>query len=118
MDDPLIQLSDQELSSIASALKSGRLSPPFRSQGLQRFVDCTLASQVADALQLLAEQRFSSSMLARVIQLLLAQRSVTATNRPEIELVTSGPEAAGTSNRDTSIVVRELLHERISLFLS
>ena len=108
MDDPLVQLSDQELTSIATALKSERLSPPFRSQGLQRFVDGSVASQVADALQLLTVQGFNPSMLATVIQLLLSQREAITSNKPEIELVTSGPEAAGTSNRDTAIVVREL----------
>ena len=108
MDDPLIQLSDQELMSIASALKSERLSPPFRSQGLQRFVDSTLAGPVANALQGLSNHGFTAAMISTVISMLLSQRATAASNQAVIELVTSGPEAAGVANRDTAIVVREL----------
>ena len=108
MDDPLVQLSNQELTSIASALKSERLSPPFRSQGLQRFVDATVTGSVASGLQGLTDQGFTPSMISSVISMLLSQRATTASSQAVIELVTSGPEAAGIANRDTAIVVREL----------
>lgn len=108
MDDPLLQLSNQELTAIASGLKSGRLSPPFRSQGLQRFVDTAQAGPVAIALQELTDQGFTAEMVSAVIQMLVRQRESLASKQSTIELVTSGPEAAGIANRDTAIVVREL----------
>lgn len=108
MDDVLLQLSDQELTTIASGLKSGRLAPPFRSQGLQRFVDTAMAGPVAIALQEMTDQGFTAEMVSAVIQMLVRQRETLASKQSMIELVTSGPEAAGIANRDTAIVVREL----------
>jgi hypothetical protein len=108
MDEPFLQLSDQKLTAIASGLKSGRLSPPFRSQGLQRFVDTALAGPVAIALQEMTDRGFTPEMVSAVIQMLIRQRESLASKQSTIELVTSGPEAAGIANRDTAIVVREL----------
>lgn len=108
MDDAFLQLSNQELTTIVSGLNSGRLSPPYRSQGLQRFVDVGMAGSVASALQELTDQGFTVQMVSTVIQMLLRQRATLASNQSTIELVTSGPEAPGISNRDTAIVVREL----------
>ena len=98
MDDPLVQLSNQELTSIASALKSERLSPPFRSQGLQRFVDATVAGSVASGLQGLTDQGFTPSMISSVISMLLSQRATTASSQAVIELVTSGPWYGSSQN--------------------
>lgn len=108
MDDVFLQLSDQELTIIASGLKSGRLSAPFRTQGLQRFVDTTLAEPVASALQKLTAQDFTAEMISSVMQMLLCQRESLTSKQSIIDVVTSGPEAAGLANRDTAIVVREL----------
>jgi len=108
MDDVFLQLSDQELAIIATGLKNGRLSPPYRSQGLQRFVDATLAISVASALQKLTDQGFTAEMISSVIQMLLRQRESLTSKQSIIDVVTSGPEAAGLANRDTAIVVREL----------
>ncbi len=108
MDDPLLQLTNQELASISSGLKSGRLSPPFRSQSLQRFVDAAQAGPVAIELQELMNQGFTAEMISAMVQLLIRQREALLAEQSIIELVTSGPEAAGIANRDTAIVVREL----------
>lgn len=108
MDDPLLQLSNQELASISSGLMSGRLSPPFRSQSLQRFVDSAQAGPVAIALLELMNQGFTAEMISAVVQLLIRQREALSSEQSILELVTSGPEAAGIANRDTAIVVREL----------
>ncbi|TWT59593.1 hypothetical protein [Rubinisphaera italica] len=56
----------------------------------------------------MAEQGFSEKQIAKPRELILADRTGGQAVEPPIDLVTSGPEAPGITNRDTSVVVREL----------
>ncbi len=66
----------------------------------------------------LAEQGFSPKQIATVFELILADRDGRQAVESSIDLVTSGPEAPGITNRDTSVVVRELFaHARESVLV-
>ena len=104
----LLQLSEGDLRSIATALRSGRLGPPFPSVALQRIVSTRLAGQLADDLQGLHEQGFTPEHIATIIDLLLQDRSQRPLPEDVIDLVMTGPETETSANRDTSVVVREL----------
>jgi phosphatidylserine/phosphatidylglycerophosphate/cardiolipin synthase-like enzyme len=108
MTPQLIRLSESDLRSIATALRSGRLQPPFPPVALQRVVSTRLSGQLANELQGLHAQDFTPEQIATTIDLLLQDRSQRALPEDVIDLVTTGPEAGTSANRDTSVVVREL----------
>jgi phosphatidylserine/phosphatidylglycerophosphate/cardiolipin synthase-like enzyme len=108
MSEYLLQLADRDLSEIAAALRAHRLASPITAVGIQRFVAACIAAPVADELQRMMDQGYSTAQLATVLAMLVRDR----TQRPAVEqvmdLVTTGPEAPGVTSRDTSVVVREL----------
>jgi phosphatidylserine/phosphatidylglycerophosphate/cardiolipin synthase-like enzyme len=67
-----------------------------------------LSGVIHDGLTQLAGQGFSSEQIAIVLELI--ERDRRSGRHPDlpIDLVTSGPEAPGITNRDTSVVVREI----------
>ncbi len=108
MSDELLQLSDADLRQIVAALQAGRIKPPFSDLSVQRFVPDSISQKVAIELQQLADQGFSAQQLATCLDLILKDRKQRLPAEGLIELVTTGPEAPGIANRDTSVVVREL----------
>ena len=108
MNGQLLQLSESDLRGIATALRSGRLGPPFPPLALQRVMSRQLAEQLAEELHGLHEHGFTAEQIATIIDLLLTDRSHRPVPNDIIDLVTTGPEAGATANRDTSVVVREL----------
>ena len=50
MSDPLLSLEPSELRALASGLRSGRLSSPFASAGVQKFVSIAEADHLAKRL--------------------------------------------------------------------
>jgi phosphatidylserine/phosphatidylglycerophosphate/cardiolipin synthase-like enzyme len=93
---------------IAAALRSGRLTPPFSTLALQRFVQDSVAGRTAEGLQKLADQGFHPLQIALVLDLILKDRDHRLPPEDLIDLVTTGPEAGTSANRDTGVVVREL----------
>ncbi len=108
MTEKLTNLGDSDLHSIAAALRSGRLAPPFSSLALQRFVQDSVAGCTAEGLQGLSDQGFQPAQIALVLDLILKDRDHRLPPEDLIDLVTTGPEAGATANRDTGVVVREL----------
>jgi hypothetical protein len=104
----LLCLGDDDLRNLAAALRSGRLASPFRSIGLQRIVPATNSDSLQQELQWLHEQGFSGLHIAALIEALVKDRAQRPRAEDIFDLVTTGPESPGTSNRDTSVVVREL----------
>lgn len=104
----LLCLSDDDLRNVGAALRSGRLSPPLRSVALQRFVSTTVSEGLALELQSLHEHGFGVVQIAMLLDILLKDRSQRPRPEDTFDLVTTGPEAGTTANRDTSVVVREL----------
>lgn len=108
MNEHLLKLHESDLRQLAAALRSGRLAPPFSGMAVQRVVSPLAATEVASDLQQLAGTGFSAVQIALVLEMLLGDRVLRPRAEELIELVTTGPEAAGVTNRDTRIVVREL----------
>jgi len=104
----LLSLSGDDLRNVSTALRSGRLGPPFRSVALQRFVSTTVSEGLALELQSLHAQGFGVVQIAMLLDVLLKDRSQRPRPEDTFDLVTTGPEARTSSNRDTSVVVREL----------
>jgi len=104
----LLALSDDDLRNVCTAFRSGRLNPPFRSVALQRFVSITVSNGLAPELQSLHEQGFGAVQIATLLDVLLKDRSQRPRPEDTFDLVTTGPDAGSTTNRDTSVVVREL----------
>lgn len=115
----LLQLAASDLRSLITALRSGRLEPPFPSVALQRMVPVQLAGHLSGELQGLQVQGFTPEQIATTIELLLLDRAERPSPEDVIDLVTTGPEAAGVTNRDTSIVVRDLFaHAQTSVCIA
>ncbi len=108
MMDFVTQLSVSELIALAEALQSGRLRPPFTDIGLRTTVTTQHAAAVAAGLESLRGAGANGKTMGIVFSAIAIDRR----NRPPvddaIDLVTTGPEASGVTNRDTSVVVREL----------
>lgn len=108
MGDQLLQLADSDLRELATALRARRLAAPFTVMCLQRLIASQAASGVAEELQRLADQGFQPDQMAATLDLLVRDRCHRPAVEDAIDLVTTGPEMAGMTNRDTSVVVREL----------
>lgn len=109
MASPLCLLTAEDLGQVASALRSGRLVPPFTPLVLRRYLPEALAGLVAADLQ----QRVEGTdvrHLADCLDLLCQDRRQRPVAEDLIDLVWTGPEAPGIVNRDTSVVVREMFH--------
>lgn len=111
MQEPLLALAPSDLRVLVSALRTGRLCPPYLTTSVQRMLNGAVAAEISAGLQDLACSGMPAAAIARTLELL----AVACEFRPPIEdvidLVTTGPEARGVTNRDTSVVVRELFHK-------
>lgn len=111
MQEPLLALAPSDLRALVSALRTGRLHPPYLPASVQRTLSGAIAGEIAAGLQELAASGMPAAAIARTLELL----AVACESRPPIEdvidLVTTGPEVRGVTNRDTSVVVRELFHK-------
>jgi phosphatidylserine/phosphatidylglycerophosphate/cardiolipin synthase-like enzyme len=108
MGDALHRLSEADLLALASALRTGRLVPPFTAVTVQRFCAAGLAGPVAGRLAQLAEDGQQPRHLAQLLEAIAEARRRRRGEYDLIDLVWTGPEAPGTANRDTGVVVREL----------
>ena len=106
----LTSLPSGDLSAVVAALRSKRLAPPFTPLTIQRLVSGSNVKELAAEMQRFADLGFLPDQLAATLELVLADRtgSQRTATQDNITLVTTGPEASGVTNRDTSVVVREL----------
>lgn len=108
MIDGLAALNDRDLESLAAALRGGRLGPPFAAVAIERVISRNNAEPVASAFERLAALGFSAEQIAVSLEVLRHDRAGRHSTDAGLELVTTGPEAPGVANRDTSVVVRDL----------
>lgn len=119
MTENLLKLASDDLRAIAAAIRSRRLAAPYTSAGLSRLLSAALAESVAQELAGLAAQGWTEAQLATALELIIADRASRSSGGETITLVTTGPEAPGVVNRDTSVVARELFaHARESVLLA
>jgi phosphatidylserine/phosphatidylglycerophosphate/cardiolipin synthase-like enzyme len=108
MTEHIIRLSDSDLQALAAALRSGRLQNPVTAFVVQRLIHSSLAASIADDLNSLTSLGFNGTQIAHVLDVLVKDRRQHECIDELVDFVTTGPEAGAVSNRDTSVVVREL----------
>lgn len=106
--DALCGLTDADLNTLGGALRSGRLHPPFAVVSVQRFCPVAEAAEVAARLQQLQEDGMRPEHLALLAETIVGTRRRVPEPADLVDLVWTGPETLGVTNRDTGVVVREL----------
>jgi phosphatidylserine/phosphatidylglycerophosphate/cardiolipin synthase-like enzyme len=101
-------LGPTALDDLASALEAGRLRAPFTRSAARRHVPEAMLDEVLHALADLDGQGFSASQTAVLLRKLAGERRHRQQAAERVELVWSGPDAPGTSPRDTAVVIRGL----------
>ena len=118
MTETLGNPSETDLRALIAGLRSKRITAPFTELQISRVLTGSIASPVSMELQRLASLSFTAEQIAVTMELLVTDRQESRTADSPIDLVTSGPEAPGITNRDTSVVVRELFaHARTSVLV-
>ena len=107
MKHVLSDIGKNDLGQIAAMLRSGRLQPPFSSAALSQ-LSTGHAVRLSSFLRQLFEEGMSIPHMVLLLESLVEERRRPRSTEADIELVTSGPEAPGITNRDTVVVVREL----------
>lgn len=108
MTAALLQLTPSELSSLAAAIRSNRLSFPIAPASLRQWLPIAATNSSATALNRLAANGCSPPALAATLDLLALAQERTGAVESAVQLVATGPEVAGVSLRDTSVVVQDL----------
>ena len=117
MSQQLFRLSDHDLRGLAAAIRSHRIAPPWSALALQRLLPSSVCEDAAAELRLLADQGLSGDQLAAMLEFVVGDREHRRAEAETIELVTSGPEGPGITNRDTSVVLRGLFAQAESSVL-
>ena len=108
MTSNISKLSGRDLETLSSALRSGRLPIPYSAPMTRPYVSVSVVDGVVKDLDGLANQGFEGPQIAVLIDAIRNARSEARRIDEIVELVTTGPEAPQTTNRDTSVVVQDL----------
>lgn len=106
--EALAQLRENDLRSLAAAIRAGRLSLPFSISSLSRIVGSQMAGPVAAALQSLTIQGCSSDALAFCIEMLSDASSMRPSIEDCVQLVMTAPTQSNAYHRNTKVVVADL----------
>jgi phosphatidylserine/phosphatidylglycerophosphate/cardiolipin synthase-like enzyme len=106
--DALQQLSTPDLVVLAAALRAGRLMEPYTEVALRRHCGGAAVPSVAAVMSKLAGEGMQGNHLASLLEAVVQARKSQRPPTEIVELVWSGPETVGITNRDTGVVVREL----------
>jgi phosphatidylserine/phosphatidylglycerophosphate/cardiolipin synthase-like enzyme len=101
-------LAGADLAALCGALRSSRLHGPFSGVSLQRYCPPAQAREVASCLQRLHDEGMKPQHLALLAESVLRGRTRAPQQADVVDLVWTGPETLGVTNRDTGVVVREL----------
>jgi phosphatidylserine/phosphatidylglycerophosphate/cardiolipin synthase-like enzyme len=104
----LLVLAEVHLRDLSGGLRSGRVRPPYTPLSIQAVLPTRVAAAAASALEAMETSGFGPVQIALTLDLLAQDRAAHGGADDAIDLVTTGPEAPGVTNRDTSVVVREL----------
>ena len=108
MTSYLVKLSNADLSELVKALRAKRLVYPYTAISIERILSSIHSRQVANDLMCLSKLGLTSEQIAGTLDLIVQDRYSRQDSNQIIDLVTTGPETSGVSNRDTAVVVREL----------
>lgn len=106
--DALLCLPDADLRALVSALRTGRLTPPFTQAAVGMHCVPALTGRAAVRLQELSKDGMAPAHLVLLLESILATRASRPSGGDVLELVCTGPHPDGVSSRDTGVVVREL----------
>jgi phosphatidylserine/phosphatidylglycerophosphate/cardiolipin synthase-like enzyme len=109
-------VSQSDLRALADAL-GNRIRPPYSTIAIQRFVTGSQSDSIAAKLESLDSAGFSADQVALLLKSVLAERNSQPKFEDIVDLVTTGPEAPGMTNRDTAVVVRNLFSKAQSSVL-
>lgn len=102
-------LSTGDIRTLSDALKSGRLVAPYtRSLVARTNISPSCVEPVLHELSDLSNQGFSEKQISVLLSALEEERRSIKKLDELVNLVITGPEAPGTTMRDTGVVVREL----------
>ena len=104
----LAQLRENDLRSLAGAIRTGRICPPFTIPSLARIIGSSMAGPVSAALHSLSEQGCNVEALAFAIEMLGDASSVASPIDDSVQLVMTGPIQSEACHRDTKVVVADL----------
>jgi len=105
--DALLALASHDLRELADAIRGGRVTSPFNKMAVQRVVSAT-PEEVTDALRRLDAAETPAGVVAAMLDAMVQDREQRPRAEEAFDLVTTGPEAGGVTNRDTRIVVRQM----------
>lgn len=108
MKEPLLSLAASDIRALAIAIETGRLSPPYQPSSVERFVKGEISVDIATAIHDLEACGMSPAAIARSLDLLAFGLSARPPLEDLVDLVTTGPEVGGVTNRDTNVVVQDL----------
>jgi phosphatidylserine/phosphatidylglycerophosphate/cardiolipin synthase-like enzyme len=101
-------LSRPSLLALAKALQGGRLSAPYSSSEVGRYIAERERATIAEVLQRLDDGAMRPEQIAMVLELLADERLRAQVMADRLDLVWSGPNGSRGQTRATATVVREL----------
>lgn len=104
----LVRLTRPALASLADALESERLKPPYTVSALAALAPAGLADELGQWLAARDAEGLLARHAAMLLRLLAEERRSTQEASDRAQLVWSGIELPGSTARDTSVVVQEL----------
>src|SRR5437764_7017283 len=96
-------LTDADLAALAAALRSARLHAPFTTVSLQRYCPSVYAGTMAARLQQLHDEGMQPQHLALLAETIIRTRARLPQQADVVDLVWTGPETPGVTNRDTGV---------------
>ncbi|MFT3879459.1 MAG: DISARM system phospholipase D-like protein DrmC [Gemmatales bacterium] len=97
-----------ELRHLARAIRSERLSSPFLASMLAPYCHTVSKEALAGALNQFVSEGMQPRHLALLLETMASKQEAELQLAEAVQLVWTGPEPVKASNRDTSIVVRDL----------
>lgn len=107
----LREVQRKSLEKLADALQGGRLVPPYTGGGLHGYVAQASAPGVASEFTEMAGEGMGPAHIARLLRVLVEERTAAQAVADRLELVWTGAEVAGTMSRDTFVVAQELFRQ-------
>lgn len=108
MSHPLRRLGRSALVGLSEALSAGRLRAPFTRSAVAQHVPDEHVDAVRAALGALCDEGMQPAHIARVLSLLVEERTAAQRTEDRVQLVWSPPDLDQVDARDTAVVVQDL----------
>lgn len=108
MSQALLELSEADLRTLASALRSGRLASPFSLFALQRLLGSYVPANLPPWMTTVAKSGCSSAAMASWLDTVADGLHQRTPVEHAVQLVTTAPEGNASHHRDTAVVVQDL----------